>query len=107
MTETLEARVARTICGHTGCQKPGSACRTDCQGPIDAVLLAYKLTARAAIAEVFHWLAAEPSEDVIASGIEQIEKCTFDWTASAACAPGHTWQTMLRQMRKEALGEEP
>jgi hypothetical protein len=67
---------------------------------------AFRDEARAAIAEVFDWLV-EPSEDVIASGIEQIEKCTFDWTASAACAPGHTWQTMLRQMRKEALGEEP
>jgi hypothetical protein len=106
MTAPLVERVARTICGHTGCLYPQQMCRTDCRGPQQAVLLEHQDIARAAIAEVFHWLA-EPSEDVIASGIEQIEKCTCDWTASAACAPGHTWQTMLRQMRKEALGEEP
>lgn len=37
----------------------------------------------------------EPSEAMIRVGIHQAEECTDDWTASAACAPGHIYAAMI------------
>lgn len=45
----------------------------------------------------------EPSEMMIAIGINQAEDCTADWTASAACVAEHVY----RQMIDAALETKP
>jgi hypothetical protein len=82
MTAPLVERVARTICGHTGCLYPQQMCRTDCRGPQQAVMLEHQPTARAAIADVFDWLE-ERARRLQVSAVD------------------------VQRSRKEALGEEP
>lgn len=37
----------------------------------------------------------EATEQMIANGLFEAECCTDDWTASAACLPGHVWKAMV------------
>lgn len=37
----------------------------------------------------------EPTEAMLELGLFEAESCTNDWTASAACLPGHVWKAML------------
>lgn len=38
----------------------------------------------------------EPTEAMLELGLFEAESCTNDWTASAACLPGHVWKAMVR-----------
>lgn len=37
----------------------------------------------------------EPTEEMVEVGIAQIEECTDDWSARAACAAEHSFRAML------------
>lgn len=50
-----------------------------------------------ALAEAgFAIVPLEATEQMIANGLFEAESCTDDWTASAACLPGHVWKAMVR-----------
>lgn len=37
----------------------------------------------------------EPSEGMVGAGLTKARECTDDWSASAACLPGHCWTAMI------------
>jgi hypothetical protein len=52
-------------------------------------------------------LPREPSEAMIEAGILQVEECTDNWSASAACAAAHAWQAMWDAARPLPTSLQP
>lgn len=60
-----------------------------------------------ALTEAGHAIVpVEPSEAMLETGLFEAESCTNDWTASAACLPGHVWKSMVRASNFSPLDSE-